>query len=49
LGGNPKIRKNFKTMHECCLVVIIVECVEMWRMNWKEIEILCLIVMEKFG
>jgi len=35
--------KNFKTMHKCCLVIIILAYVEMWRMNWKEIEILCLI------
>jgi hypothetical protein len=38
-----------KTIHECCLVVIIVTCIEIWIMNWKEIEILCLICNEKIG
>ena len=38
-----------KKIHECCLVVIIVTCIEKWIMNWKKIEILCLICNEKIG
>jgi hypothetical protein len=34
-------------MHECCLFVVIITYVEIWRMNWEEIEILCLICNEK--
>ena len=44
-----KIWKIFKTMHECCLVIIILTCVEMWRINWKEIGILCSIWDGKMG
>jgi hypothetical protein len=25
-------------MHECCLFVVIITYVEIWRMNWEEIE-----------
>jgi hypothetical protein len=51
-----KTTKEINKMDECCLVVIIVclvvnivACVKMWRTSWKEIENLCLIVMERFG
>jgi len=44
-----KIEIKKKTIHECCLVVIIVTCIEIWIMNWKEIKILCLICNEKIG
>jgi hypothetical protein len=30
--------KKIKTMHECCLFVVIITYVEIWRMNWEEIE-----------
>ena len=50
-GANKGKKLEFKkkTIHECCLVVITVTCIEIWIMNWKEIEILCLICNEKIG
>jgi len=47
LAIKGKIEKKIKTMHECCLFVVIIIYVEIWRMNWEEIEILCLICNEK--
>jgi len=46
-GKNGKIKN--KTMHEWCLVVLIIAYVKMWIMNWKEIEILCLICNGKIS
>ena len=44
-----KLGKKIKIVRECCLFLLIIACDEMWRMNRKEIEFLCLLCNGKIS